>query len=115
MPMPFLESNFPTEDLDTPLAIGRVAGIGGVAGIGAIRANHLHGDDITARYWAALRATADARALQASPELPAEPAVIIAQHDSLRLHHDTPPENPFVGLIEHQLHIHLPHVHPRVF
>lgn len=104
MVMPFLESPYPVPDSDmfSPPAIGGVGALTGPSGLTRLNLDAPHGDALAWRYWAALQAGALSRARLTGPQLPAAagpPSVVIAQADSLRLHHEAPLENPFAHLL----------------
>lgn len=106
MPMPFLESPFPNPDSDmfTPPAIGRVSATAGTEAIAPLIADAPHGEALAWRYWAALQASAASRATLAAPvggRPEPVPHSVIAQGDTLRLHHEAPLENPFESLLSH--------------
>lgn len=93
------------------LGIGRVGAVLKAPPVAAIDSEGEPSGDMAARYWAAMTAVAGAKPMAAispaSGAVAKAGATVIDQADTARFHRRLPADNPFVSLIESQLHLRL--------
>ena len=108
MPMPFLESPFPSPDGDHQSPAEPVVLAPGAAGaIQPIAVGPGSGEALAWQLWA-VRQQEAARRLHAAAAAPKpEPPLHPLGHDAVRLHRDAPADDPFASLVHHVLHVDL--------